>query len=78
MTIGYFIYLRGNKIVKLNVSKKVKVRVKSSLKSRDMYYSGKSTELGFYRFDSRFSFLSQTVSCSQGQRTSPNFNCFLL
>ena len=63
ITIGDVTKLRKNKAIRVSISTSVRVRAKCSLKSFNMYYSGKNNEPRC-RPDSDFGFLQQNVSCS--------------
>jgi len=63
ITIGDVTKLRKNKAIQVSISTRVRVRVKCSLKSFNMYYSGKNNEPRC-RPDSDFGFIQQNVSCS--------------
>lgn len=81
MAIGYFIYfliyLRENKAIKVRVSNRVRVGVKSSLKSCNIYYSRKSAELGFCRVDSGFGFLKLLAVHKVTELLPPSIFLFL-
>lgn len=62
-TIGDVTELRKNKAIRVSISTRVRVRVKCSLKSFNMYYNGKNNEPRC-RPESGFGFLQQNLSCS--------------